>query len=238
MEENSPYRSLSRRQEKNLLKAAELTARTEFQCPDRIGCPDSRTLSLVARRDSSLEPSPDLIDHIATCSPCFIEYSRIRAAHKLRVRVSYGLISVAVVVVLLVFGRSLYVPFGQPAISQKETARSLEPLKELVVDLRMWGTFRSDAPETQRSRGPLRFPRGRLSLSIFLPVGSEEGTYDVALVDSSERSLREAEGQARLRNFVQVLPVELNLSDVSPGLYELRIRRAQMPWNAYPVLLE
>jgi hypothetical protein len=77
-----------------------------------------------------------------------------------------------------------------------------------------------------------------LSLSIFLPVGSEEGTYDVALVDSSERSLREAEGQARLRNFVQVLPVELNLSDVSPGLYELRIRRAQMPWNAYPVLLE
>jgi hypothetical protein len=237
MEENSPYRSLSRRQEKNLLKAAELAARTEFQCPERIGCPDSRTLSLLARRDSSLEPSPDLIDHIATCSPCFIEYSRIRAAHRLRVRVSYAFISVAVVVVLLVIGRSLYGPFGQPAISQKETARSLEPLKELVVDLRMWGTFRSDA-ETQRGRGPLRFPRTRLSLSIYLPVGSEEGTYDVALVDSSERSLREATGEARLRNFVQVLPVELNLSDVSAGLYELRIRRAQMPWNTYPVLLE
>jgi len=238
MEENSPYRSLSRRQEKNLLKAAELAARTEFQCPDRIGCPDSRTLSLVARRDSSLEPSPDLIDHIATCSPCFIDYSRLRAAHQLRVRASYTLVSVVVVVLLLVIGRPLYVPFGQPAISQKETARSPEALKEFVVDLRMWGTFRSDAPETQRSRGPLRLPRARLSLSIYLPVGSEEGTYDVALVDSSERSLRAAKGEARLRNFVQVLPVELNLSDLAPGTYELRIRRAQVPWNAYPVLLE
>jgi hypothetical protein len=192
----------------------------------------------MARRDSTFEPAADLIDHIATCSPCFIEYSRIRAAHQFRVRASYALLSVAVIAILLVIGRSLYMPFGRSVISQDETARSPEPLKELVVDLRTWGTFRSDAPEIQRRREPLRFPRARLSLSIYLPVGSEEGTYDVVLVDASERSLREATGKARLRNFVQVLPVELNLSGVSHGLYELRIRQAQLPWNAYPVLLE
>ncbi len=238
MEENSPYRSLSRQQEKNLLRAVDAAARSEFHCPERIGCPEARILKLMARRDSTFEPSADLIDHIATCSPCFIEYSRIRAAHQFRVRASYAVLSVAVITILLVIGRSLYMPFGRPATSQNETARLPEPLKELVVDLRTWGVFRSDAPETQRDRQPLRFPRARLSLSFYLPVGSEEGTYDIAFVDSSERSLRKATGEASLRNFVQVLPVELDLSGVSPGLYELRIRRAQMPWNAYPVLLE
>jgi hypothetical protein len=203
-----------------------------------MGCPDGPTLNRLAHRDSTLEPSPDLIDHIATCSPCFIEYSRFRTGHKLRIGVSYALISFAAVAALFIIGRSLYAPLGRPAISQKESARSPEPLKEMVVDLRTWGAFRSDAPQPQQRPGPLRFPRARLDLSIYLPVGSEEGTYDVALVASSERSLREATGEARLRNFVQVLPVELDLRGISPGLYELRIRRAQMPWNAYPVLLE
>lgn len=238
MEGNSPYRSLSRRQEKNLLKAADAAARTEFECPGRIGCPDSQTLARLARRHSSVEPSPDLIDHIATCSPCFVEYSRYRAAHKLHVRVSYALASVIAVVVILVIGRSLYMPNGQPAISQKEIARSPEPFTELVVDLRTWPVFRSDAPERQRDRAPLRFPRTRLSLSIYLPVGSEEGAYEVALVGSSEQTLRTATGQAKLQKFVQVLPVKLNLTDLARGLYELRIRREQTPWNTYPVLLE
>jgi hypothetical protein len=62
--------------------------------------------------------------------------------------------------------------------------------------------------------------------------------YNVALVEPDGQSLREATGEARLRNFVLVLPVELSVSDLSAGLYELKIRRAQMPWNTYPVLLE
>lgn len=238
MEENSPYRSLSRRQEKRLLTAAEAIARTEFQCPERSGCPGNQTLRLLALRDSSLQPEPDLIDHVATCSPCFIEYSRIRAAHQFRVRVSYAFISVAIVVGLVAIGRTLHVPFGRLSISQKEASPPPKPREDLVVDLRMWGAFRSGAPGSQPMQGPLRFPRARLSLSIYLPVGSEEGAYDAALVDSSERSLRQATGEARLRNFVQILPIKLDLSDVPPGLYELRIRRTAMPWNAYPLLLE
>ena len=238
MEETNPYRSLSRRQEKNLLRAADAVARAEFECPERTGCPDSKTLGRLARRHSSTEPSPNLIDHIATCSPCFVEYSHYRAAHKLRVRVSYALASVVAIVFLLVIGRSLYMPHGQPAISQEEIARSPEPFTELVVDLRRWSVFRGDVPERQRNRAPLHFPRRRLSLSIYLPVGSEEGAYEVALVGPSEQQLRTATGEATLQKFVQVLRVKLNLTDVARGLYELRIRREQTPWNTYPVLLE
>jgi hypothetical protein len=45
-------------------------------------------------------------------------------------------------------------------------------------------------------------------------------------------------GEATLQNFVVILPVELDLSNLAPGLYELRIRRAGTQWNTYSVLLE
>ena len=54
MEINDSDKSLTRRQEKNLLKAANAVARSEFANPQREGCPDSETLSLLARRRRSL----------------------------------------------------------------------------------------------------------------------------------------------------------------------------------------
>lgn len=233
---NSSSRSLSRRQEKNLLNAAKEAARTEFENPDRIGCPGSRTLGLLARRHPSAEESPDLVDHIGTCSPCFVEYSRLRAAHKLRIRVSYALVSIAAVVVLTVAAaRLIESPGGQPTVSQKQPAGSQEQPTQLVLDLRMRGETRSDQPGADT---PLRMPRTSLSLSIYLPVGSEEGDYDVALVNSSGQVLRNAAGQAGFRDFVAVLPFRIDLAGLPQGRYELRIRRLQAPWNVYPVLLE
>jgi hypothetical protein len=46
-------------------------ARSGFDNPQRIGCPASQTLKLLARRSPSVAESPDLIDHIATGSPSF-----------------------------------------------------------------------------------------------------------------------------------------------------------------------
>ena len=141
MESNSPYRSLSRRQEKNLLNAAAAAARTRFENPDRIGCPDSRTLSLLARRHPSVEESPDLIDHIGTCSPCFVEYSRLRTAYKLRVRISYTLISVAAVIVLTIaVARTFNLLGGSAASNREQIASAPQPTTtEFVLDLRMAG---------------------------------------------------------------------------------------------------
>src|ERR1700692_1431850 len=122
---DNPSRSLSRHQEKNLLKAAAAAARTEFDSPQRNGCPDSETLNLLGRRRSLPVDSADLIDHIGTCSPCFVEYSRYRAAHKRRVRISSALVSAAAVVVLsLAIARSVHIPGGHPSPSPKEISRS------------------------------------------------------------------------------------------------------------------
>lgn len=241
METNNPYKSLSRRQERNLLNAAAAAARTEFESPERTGCPGSAALSLLASRRSSLAESADLIDHIGTCSPCFAEYSRYRAAHERRVGV-FSALACAAAAVVLYFGvsQALNGPGGEPPPS-KEVARPPEAPEqptELVLDLRLKGVTRSDTPDPQGEEAPPRFPRSTVSLSIYLPIGSEEGVYEVALFSPSAESVLATSGEATLQNFVVILPVKLDLANLAPGLYELRIRRAGTQWNTYSVLLE
>src|SRR5579864_6719032 len=112
----------SRRQERNLLRAAADAARSEFDSPERIDCPAPHTVELLARRSSSITETPDLIDHIATCSPCFVEYSRYRSVYKRRIRIYSSLASAAALVVLWLALIRLF-PGGQTSISQSEIAR-------------------------------------------------------------------------------------------------------------------
>lgn len=240
MEMNEPDRFLSRRQERNLLKAANAVARSEFANPRREGCPDSETLNRLARRRLSLEESGDLTDHIATCSPCFIEYSRYRAVYKWGIRAAYVLASAAAVL-LVVVAISRNFPRGIPATPPTTVARAPTTTGQAiprVLDLRMRGDSRSDTPNGPADGDPPRLPREQLLLSILLPIGSEDGVYDVALVSSSGQPIRTATGTSKLQDFVQVLPVTSDLSGLTPGRYELRIRRARTPWNSYPLLLD
>jgi hypothetical protein len=234
MEMSDPHRSLSRREEKSLLQMAAAAARSEFGIPERTGCPNSETLKSLARRQPSPPETPDLIDHIGTCSPCFIEYSRYRTIHKLRVRILYALACAAAVLVCFAAVRSLHTPIGGPLRPGKEIARS----QELVLDLRLKGVSRSDTPDKQGDGPTPRLPRASLSLSIQLPIGSEDGIYDVALISRAGKSMLETRGEAKLQNFVEVLPVDVNLADLAPGLYQLRLRLAQTQWISFSILLE
>jgi hypothetical protein len=76
---------------------------------------------------------------------------------------------------------------------------------ELVLDLRMKGVSRSDTPDRPGNEIPPRLPRSRLSLSIQLPIGSEDGIYDVALASPAGKSMLETKGEAKLQKFVEVL---------------------------------
>ena len=225
----------SRRQERNLLRAAADAARSEFDSPERIDCPAPHTVELLARRSSSLTETPDLIDHIATCSPCFVEYSRYRAAYKRRIRIYSSLASAAALVVIWLALIRLF-PVGQTSISRNEIARGGEPLAR-ILDLRMSSVPRGDTPAPQAAEAP-RLPRARLDLSIYLPVGSEEGIYEIALVGASGQSVLTSSGEAKLQNFVDVLTAKLDLSGLARGPYELRLRRVQGQWNSYPIALE
>ena len=227
--------SFSRRQEKSLLRTAAEAARSEFDSPQRVGCPQPETLKLLARRNSSLAESPDLIDHIGTCSPCFVEYTRYRSDHKRRVRI-YSWLATAAAVVVLGIMLIRFLPIGQTSISRNKIARAQVPLAR-ILDLRMSSVPRGDTPAPQAAEA-LRLPRARLDLSIYLPVGSEEGIYEIALVGASGQSVLTSSGEAKLQNFVDVLTAKLDLSGLARGPYELRLRRVQGQWNSYPITLE
>jgi hypothetical protein len=237
MERNSPYKNLSRRQEKNLLKATEAALRSEFQSPERTGCPGSTALSLLARRRSSMAESADLVDHIGTCSPCFAEYSQYRTAHEQRVW-AFSTLGCVAAAILLYVGSSLVFSGWSGEPSSKEVARSPGQPTNLVLDLRHKGVTRGATPEPQENDAVPRLPKSKLALSIYLPIGSEEGTYEVALFSSTGEPLSGAGGEARLESFIVILPVELDLANLAPGPYELRVRRIGTLWNTYSVLLE
>jgi len=234
---NGPDKAFSRRQEKSLLRIAAQITRSSFDSPQRIGCPKSQTLELLAQRSPSVAESPDLIDHIATCSPCFNEYSRYRTAHKRRVAIWFWLASFALLALCFLLVRARIWPSGQAPAFKNEIAGGAEPLEQ-VLDLRLSGIARGAAPEPQGAPLP-RIPRGKLALSIYLPTGSEDGVYEIALINTSGRDMLTESAEAKLQNYIEVLPVSLDLTRFSAGRYELRIRsRQERQWNSYLVVIE
>lgn len=235
MDSNEPLRSLSRRQEKQLLETAASAVRAEFDCPNRQGCPDQRTLRLLAIRDPAVETAPDLIDHIATCCPCFLDYSRYRSRHKLTMRLCYALPSILLAVGLTVWS---FGNWSRSTVNQDATRiRTSQVEISMTLDLRRMSVPRGDSGDATKDSRP-RLKRARLSLTIQLPVGSEDGSYTVAVVDQAGTVLRESSGSATLDRFIEVLPVRLDLTNIPAGAYILRLRRGQTSWNNFGILIE
>jgi len=234
MEAPDPNMSLSPRHDKNLLRAAAASARSHYEISDRLSCPDTSALKLLAARRTSAMHSPDMIDHIATCSPCFADYSRFRIVHKRIRRILSGIAAVAVVLVVGLAIHWLRTPGGD-----RQPVRAIDAQRpiELVLDLRAQGVVRNDFP-VRTIEPSMRLPRSHLALSIYLPIGSEEGNYEVVLVEPPNRVVAETTGKATLRNFVQVLEVDLSSAGVAAGRYEMRLRREQGQWSSYAVWVE
>lgn len=99
------------------------------------------------------------------------------------------------------------------------------------LDLRPYALMRSETPA---DRAPLPLPRGRLTLTMILPVGFEPGAYKVQLLDSELASRASAAGTATSENFVTTLQTTLDLSSVSRGAYQLAVRRTGEEWQLFP----
>jgi len=242
MKMKDPERGFTRREEKRLIEAAAAILRTEFQRPDRTQCPASAQLKDLAFRRSELAESTDLVDHIGTCSQCFVEYSEFRSKCKQRTLIAYGLASIAAGIVLAVVA---WLPTRAPDIRKseppREVARNIDPPKQpirMVIDLTRRGVARSDEPGQPGSSSDILLPRTQLLLAVHLPIGSEDGPYEVAVIDPTGKAIVKAEGEAKLKNFVEVLPVEVDLTGLAPGPYQFGIRQAQAQWRTYQIVLK
>jgi len=195
----------------------------EFPNPERVGCPDSSILRGIASHKLPLSQAAPWFDHLSACSPCFQDFNRFRReAAGQRRRVQLWLAAAAVLV--FVVGGWLWVrsrPSGQTAAV-------------VVLDLRGRATVRGGStPET--SQPPLEVSRNARSLNLELPIGSNEGAYDVALLNPSGAELFRTSATAKLKDHIVMLKADVDLVGVPPGSYFLGLRQPGLEWTRFPV---
>jgi hypothetical protein len=120
-----------------------------------------------------------------------------------------------------------------------EFARREEPAsyQAVLLDLRNRSVLRGE--ESVPGEAPLELPRGRLSLSIYLPIGNGPGKYEFEIAQEPEKPLARAEEDiAGLREGIAVFSAKLNLESLRPGLYLAGIRRSGQSWRYYHVVLK
>ncbi|MEO7276323.1 MAG: hypothetical protein ABIX28_20220 [Vicinamibacterales bacterium] len=200
--------------------------------PDRIGCPTRQVLSLLSRRELPIDHPG--YDHLAECSPCYLEFREFQKGHNssanvLPARRTNWIAAIAAGLLLAVAGTWLY----------SGTAHRQEPSREIIVaehrvelDLRRFTVSRS--AQEQGAQAPVDLPRERVTLTMLLPAGSEPGGYDVQLLDAQSHAQASAPGRAEIRNFVTTLEAAMDLRSAATGLYQLALRREGEDWRLFP----
>lgn len=111
---------------------------------------------------------------------------------------------------------------------------SVQTTETAVLDLRERSVVRGQIP-SDTSQAPLQIPRTVKHLVLDLPIGSKEGPYDVGLITDTGDELLRATGTAELRDHINRLRVDVDLSSVGPGTYSLGVRQPSLEWTRYPV---
>lgn len=132
----------------------------------------------------------------------------------------------AAAVILIVIGGLLWVR-SQPSI---ETAT-------IRIDLRDRSAARGENP-AESGQLPLELSRRARHLVLDLPIGSKEGSYEVALLGGGGEKIRSATGIAQLENHTVILKADIDLAGVPSGSYFLGVRQPGLEWNRYPVRLK
>jgi len=198
---------------------------TQFPNPERKDCPPSNALREIARK--RLPITDPAIDHVAHCSPCFNQLHEIRAAFRRR-RIVWPAGAAAIIVLAIGLG---YIAL-QPATPIDPTPVAT------VLDLRGLSPVRGETPETGTTPATaLSLPRRVLDLTLQLPVGSAEGSYEVA-VQEDDASLVSAMGEATIEDQIATLRVRIDTREVPEGEYALAVRETGLNWRLYPLNLE
>ncbi len=211
--------------EEQFLRIAREYVKSAYPNPDRIGCIERDRLEMLARR--KCRPSRDEIDHIGTCSPCFIEYETIRGAYKHRqTTILRGVITIGFVVVLVCGLLLISRESGNGPRLSKSMHIAKEISHKLVLDLRPYERFRGEGRNATGAPTPPILERTTLSLTILLPTGSEEGKYHFELFDPTGVRRLDASAVAVIRNYVTTADIQLDLRTEKPGPFFLSVRQA------------
>lgn len=209
-------------EEKRILDLLARGLSRHFPNPQRVGCPDSAVLRGIALHKVPLSEADRWLDHFSSCSPCFQEFTQLRKQAVDRRRTRIWLAAAAVFI------------FAIAGWFWVQSRPQVQTVALVVLDLRGRATVRGENPP-ETAQPPLEVPRNARSLNLELPIGSNEGTYDVALLNPSGTEFFRTSAMARLEDHIVVLRADVDLAGASPGSYFLGLRQRGTEWIRFPI---
>ena len=192
----------------------------EFPNPDRVGCPGSEILKRIASHEMPLSEAEKWLNHLGSCSPCYSDFSALRATYQRNRTRSVLAIAASILIVAILAGWALFLRQKEPLVAQ--TA---------VLDLRNRSIPRGT--ETNPAEPPVEIARNVAHLKIYLPLGSSDGDYGIRISGPGEEILFATRATASIQQGIPSLAVDINLSSLSPGLYVLQLQKSDSAWNSY-----
>ena len=196
----------------------------DFPNPERIGCPGAEVLKKIASRKMPLSEAEAWLDHLGSCSPCYGDFSQFREAQERSRRRTVLGIAAGILLVVTIAGWALFHSRNENLTAQMA-----------IVDLRDRSPARGT--ETNPDEQPLELSRAVKKLKILLPLGSSEGPYEVRIVTLSGGEVATSGGTARRDEHITSLEAALPLDSLRSGKYLLQLRRPQLTWESYAVVL-
>jgi hypothetical protein len=234
MNQKAAPNQFTRREERKILELASEYVRSGFPNPERLGCPGSEALKSIAGRHLKFPEAEDIVDHIATCSPCFLEYHAIRRRSRRRL---IGGTALCCLLGLLLTG--LIWRVAAPVRHRNETVAQQTPTAlKAVLDFRNRTAERSERKRSPDEPFAPHLRRAQLDLSIKLPVGVEDGLYTVQFRNQVGQSVADTTGTAAWDGAAETLAAAVDLRNLPPGNYVLAIRSGTSAWREYAVVLD
>ncbi len=242
-----PKQPVSDKQVREIVALGKKHVETAFPNPKRIDCPDSATLRAMAYRDKRLSPEELPVSHVATCSPCFRDYSRHRRNARLfrAFQVTVGSLAVAGILLMAAFLVRKYAGQSElPSVSQQPSIKQSPPTQTppapvlpiaMKVDLAPLSPTRSD---TSRIPAKVTLPAKLLRTTFLMPIGYEPGEYSVRLLKPNEEALLDTRASARMKDGITSFEVELHLELLSRSRLTLMIRPPGLGWRTFPIFVE
>ena len=229
--EDSPrikYERLQRQLQQEVLKS--------YPNPERKGCPGEAVVrTLVARpMEESIEGDPNW-QHVTHCSECYREFLAFKAAldkrkSRRKDALRWSFAGAAIVAALAIFLLARTSSQSEPKRPQNA---ELAYVPRTIV---MKSEKRSANSAVEEE--PFSLERGRVALTVQLPVGSIAGRYEFQLGDESDHAIVKREAEASIKKGITSLMVLIDLSGSQAGRYKVEVRQPPYDWNYYPVILK
>jgi hypothetical protein len=228
--------------------------------PDRVGCPEPKILRDIAFHKKLRDPKlfEEVTTHMARCSACVrdaLAYGEEYKEEKRKQRANRIVLTIAATLALAVAVWTAWY-FQTRNSDLGHAGKGSQPVPESAKIDNGEGQQKKEPQVTEYQTASIELPsrwrgdprselpkfalgRGKLLVTVRLPVGSPEGKYKFRIVDQSKRILVGTQGTARMEGGTTALKILLDTSTLSAGSHTLSILEPGLDqWVEYSVVIK